>query len=484
PLHQALQSLLSGWCWQISEEKRGGIRGLYLQVEESAEEQPSAGVAAGERQEHSRHPHAHHHLHGHRHEHHHEYHHVHHDEQHHECHHAHHDAHHQEYHHAHHPVPYNVQEHAPGHSGHAAPVHPLQHPLLHTPLPHGHPDARLSTHSAPHVHRSLPTILALIGQSALPQPVKELSSTMFSRLAEAEAAVHGCALNEVHFHEVGAVDAIVDICGAAYAYWALGVTECTASAVAPGSGFVECAHGRLPLPGPAVAELLRRFAVPLRPDKVLGELITPTGAVILVTLAQRFGCSPLTRIDRIGHGLGSREIAGQANMLRLLAQESRAGDQEEVFPLLQDRISQLTTHIDDMNPEWYGHLSEQLWQAGIVDLTLTPMTMKKGRPGIRLEVLVAEEKAKAVAALLLRHSSALGVRVQSLSRWLLPRTLREVVTPWGSVRIKEAAGVGKVEYADLLQLAQAQNWSMAEAQQKITPWLYPAELSVQSMEGL
>jgi uncharacterized protein (DUF111 family) len=195
-------------------------------------------------------------------------------------------------------------------------------------------------------------------------------------------------------------------------------------------------------------------------------LVTPTGAAILVTLAQSYGPVPLTRIDRIGHGLGSREIAGRANLLRLLAQ-----DDLEEGPLLRDTVTMLTTHIDDMNPEWYGGLSEQLWQAGVLDVALTAITMKQGRPGVCLEVMVAEEKAEGVAALLLQHSTALGVRMQSVPRVLLPRRIREVESPWGRVRVKEAAGVGKVEYADVWAMAQREGCSLPQMQQRLWSWL-------------
>ncbi|MBF0183271.1 MAG: nickel pincer cofactor biosynthesis protein LarC [Magnetococcales bacterium] len=371
PLQQALQSVLQGWRWTITPGRRGGLRGLHLEVHEES---------------------------------------------------------HQE---------------ADGHG-------------------HDHP-----THHHHHPHRHLGEILALVDHSALPEPVKQLAATIFRRLAEAEAVVHGIEIAEVHFHEVGAVDAIIDICGAAYACWALGVSSCSASALATGSGFVDCAHGRLPIPAPAVAELLRRYRVPLLADPVNGELVTPTGAAILVTLAERYGACPLTRIDRVGQGLGSREIAGRANLLRLLAQE----EEENEATLLREWVTVLTTHIDDMNPEWYGALSDHLWQAGVLDVALLPITMKKGRPGVRLEVMAETEQAERVAALILHHSTALGVRLTPTERLILPRRLREITTPWGMVRVKEAGERCKIEYADLLAVAEGQGWSLLQAQERLLPYL-------------
>ena len=321
-----------------------------------------------------------------------------------------------------------------------------------------------------HHHRHLQTILALIQQAELPDPVKQLAGTIFTNLATAEAQVHGIPVEEVHFHEVGALDAIIDICGAAWAVWQLGITQVTASPVATGSGWITCQHGRLPVPAPAVAELLRTHGVPIQPSAVKGELTTPTGAAILVTLVNRFAPSPLTRIDRIGYGLGQREWPGHPNVLRILAQEEESAPSEWI----REPVVVLSTHLDDMNPEWYGPLWNRLREAGALDVALLPMTMKKGRPGVRLEVVAHPEQETTLARMILSHTTALGVRLDRMERLILPRTQKKVTTPWGVIRAKEAGGVWRLEHDDLEQLARNQSWSLLQAQQQVAPFLSAA----------
>ncbi|MBF0126873.1 MAG: nickel pincer cofactor biosynthesis protein LarC [Magnetococcales bacterium] len=323
-----------------------------------------------------------------------------------------------------------------------------------------------------HAHRHLAPILAMIHASELPEPVKQRADAIFTKLAEAEAAVHGVSVEEVHFHEVGAMDAILDICGAAFAVWKLGVTQVSASPVPTGSGYVNGAHGRLPVPVPAVVELLRRHHAPLRPDAVEAELVTPTGAAILVTLVDRYGPLELTRVDRVGCGLGSRELHGRGNLLRILVQEETLPLPPETGSgLLRDRVVVLSCHVDDMNPEWYGPLWEHLMGAGALDMALLPMTMKKGRPGVRIEVVAHPGREEALARLMLTHTTSLGVRMDVMERFVLPRTEKILKTPWGTVRVKEAAGIWRLEHDDLEQLARRQGWSLPETQQNLAPML-------------
>ncbi|MEO5331852.1 MAG: nickel pincer cofactor biosynthesis protein LarC [Magnetococcus sp. YQC-5] len=324
-----------------------------------------------------------------------------------------------------------------------------------------------------HSHRHLAPILAMIYTSGLPEPVKKQADAIFTKLAEAEAVVHGVDVEEVHFHEVGATDAIIDICGAAFAVWKLGITQVTSSSVPTGSGYVNSAHGRLPIPAPAVAEMLRSHRVPLRPDAVEAELVTPTGAAILVTLAQRFVPMELSRIDRVGYGLGTRELSGRSNLLRILAQEE-AESLDTFSPnasLQRERVAVLSCHVDDMNPEWYGPLWDRLLGAGALDVALIPMTMKKGRPGVRIEVVGRPGEETALARIILTHTTTLGVRLALMDRFVLPRKERVLKTPWGTIRIKEAGGVWRMEHDDLAQLAHRQNWSLLETQQHLTPYL-------------
>ncbi|MEO5355512.1 MAG: LarC family nickel insertion protein, partial [Magnetococcus sp. XQGC-1] len=250
-----------------------------------------------------------------------------------------------------------------------------------------------------------------------------------------------------------------------------GIKRITASPVPMGSGEVVCAHGRLPVPAPAVAELLRRHRVPIRPDSGEGELVTPTGAAILVTLVDAFTPAELTRIDRIGHGLGSREVPGRANLLRILAQEEEPAAAESV---LREEVVVLSSHLDDMNPEWYGPLWERLLQGGALDVALIPMTMKKGRPGVRLEVVAHPGQGEALARMVLTHTTALGVRLAPMERRLLPRSQQRVPTPWGELRAKVADGVWRLEHDDLEQLAKRQGWSLLQAQQQVAPFLATA----------
>ena len=330
-----------------------------------------------------------------------------------------------------------------------------------------------------HHHRHLHDILEIINNSDMPEPVKKLAGAIFTNLAEAEAHVHGISVDEVHFHEVGALDAIIDICGAAFAVWYFGITHVTASPVPTGSGFVTCQHGRLPVPAPAVAELLRKHQVPINPDPVKAELVTPTGAAILVTLVNAFGPSCLSRFDRIGYGLGTQEIPGRSNVLRILAQDT---DGDATIPEVQEQVIVLSSHLDDMNPEWYGPLWNRLLEAGALDVALIPMTMKKGRPGVRIEVVAHPGQETVLAQMLLSHTTALGVRMARMDRLILPRTQRNVTTPWGVIRAKEAGGIWRLEHDDLEQLARSHSWTLPQAQQQVAPFLSTAinEVTVHS----
>lgn len=298
--------------------------------------------------------------------------------------------------------------------------------------------------------RGLTEIEALIRASPLPTEVKETSVEVFRRLAEAEARVHGITPERVHFHEVGGVDAIVDIVGAVVGLRLLGVEAVYASALPLGHGFVDCAHGRLPLPAPATLELLR--GVPVRSQDVEGELVTPTGAAILTTLAKGFGPFPPMTVERIGYGAGQRDFPFP-NLLRLLVGSTSAG--------LDARLETLTlleANIDDLNPEFYGHLMERLFTAGALDVYLTPVQMKKNRPGVLLSVACPPAKAEALAALVFAETTTIGLRRQEVQRWALARERVEVETPYGSVGVKVARLGGKVmtaspEYEDCRRLA-------------------------------
>ncbi|MEO5366409.1 MAG: LarC family nickel insertion protein, partial [Magnetococcus sp. WYHC-3] len=296
--------------------------------------------------------------------------------------------------------------------------------------------------------------------AGMPWPARPrtLARSLFRALAEAEGAVHGVPPEEIHFHEVGAVDALVDLCGAAWAVELLDLTSLRATPPQVGSGQVACAHGLMPVPAPATAELLRRWAIPLRADPLPGELLTPTGAALLSQLVDGYGPLCLGRIDGIGVGFGQRTLADRPNAVRLLVERSPAAP-----GLLHDEVCVLTTHVDDMNPEWYGDLWQAAFAAGAVDMALIPITMKKGRPATRIELIGPPRREAELASLLLTRTTSLGVRTSRVGRWLLPREQRRASTPWGSVGVIWADGVPRLEHDDLLALARSQGWSLHRA---------------------
>src|SRR5215216_1969357 len=299
------------------------------------------------------------------------------------------------------------------------------------------------------------TIRLLLEDSALPPPVRDAALTIFAALAAAEAEAHGQPVEQVHFHEVGGVDAIVDIVGACAALHALGIEHIASHPVAVGSGWVRSDHGLLPVPAPATAILLAQKAVPVQPDPPgdpqVAELLTPTGAAILGALAS--WNVPLCVPDSLGYGFGTRELPWP-NALRLWVGEtslSGAADSEEFL---------LETNIDDMNPQFYEPLSERLFAAGALDVWLTAATMKKGRPATVVSALVPADRRDEVERVLFVESTTIGVRATPVSRTRAPRRFETVTTRWGDVRLKLRGWDGRVigampEYDDCLRLSRA-----------------------------
>lgn len=275
--------------------------------------------------------------------------------------------------------------------------------------------------------RHLRKVRELICGSGLGRRVEELSVRVFERLAAAEAKVHGVCVERVHFHEVGAVDALVDIVGAAICLESLGWPRVIGSAVELGAGFVDCAHGRLPVPAPATLELLR--GVPSRRGGVPYEATTPTGAAILTALAERFEPNVGMIPRRVGHGVGSREGA-VPNLLRVVLGDPLPGRLEE--------LSLLECGIDDMSPELYPYLLERLLAVGARDAWIAPLVMKKGRAGILVSVLCDGRNEEAMTSLLFRETTTLGVRRSGVSRTALERSIRSLHTPYGPVPVKVA----------------------------------------------
>ena len=295
--------------------------------------------------------------------------------------------------------------------------------------------------------RNLRGIRTLIETADLPAIVREQAVATFTRLAEAEARVHGVPIEQVHFHEVGGLDAIVDIVGAAAGLHALGIERLYASAVPLGDGWVNTAHGRLPLPAPATLELLAAVHAPTRPAPGSGELVTPTGAALLTQLATFE--QPEMRLLRIGLGAGQHERAWP-NVARLWLGE----------PLADGPMVLLETNIDDMNPQLYAAASEKLFAADARDVWLTPIQMKKNRPGVLLSVLASAALEQTLADIILRETTTLGVRVQPVQRHEAWREIRPIETPYGTVNVKlkrmgdEWLGA-MPEYDDCKRLAEA-----------------------------
>lgn len=286
-------------------------------------------------------------------------------------------------------------------------------------------------HPPQHGHRHLHQIGSLIEQSGLTDRQKRTAVKIFTRLAEAEAKVHGTCVEKVHFHEVGAVDSIADICGVAVGMDLLGMERLMASPVPVGGGWVCMEHGRVPVPAPATAELLR--GIPLADSEVACELTTPTGAAILATLVDQFGPLPAMRIEAIGYGAGSRDLEEQPNLLRLFVGTA-------VEPVLADAVWMLETNLDDTSGEWIGYCMARLLEAGALDVYTTAIQMKKNRPGVKLSVLCRSGDLEQMESILFQETTTLGVRRWPVSRHLLPRSAHTVQTPWGAIHGKVGWG--------------------------------------------
>ncbi|MBI4575750.1 MAG: nickel pincer cofactor biosynthesis protein LarC [Planctomycetes bacterium] len=309
----------------------------------------------------------------------------------------------------------------------------------------------------------LAEVEAILDASALRSPVRERARCVFRRLAAAEATVHGVGVEEVHFHEVGALDAIIDVVGTVAGFALLGVEELFASPVPLGRGTVGTAHGPLPVPAPATAELLRGFPVEAGPCE--GELTTPTGAALLTTLASAFGPIPAMTLRAVGYGAGSAE-RDFPNVVRLLV-----GDAPEPAPAAAgvDRVRVLEFAVDDATGQALGHLLERCLEAGALDVYATGVTMKKSRPGVHVTILAPEDRADAVARVVFRETSTLGLRERWEVRRILERETVAVATPYGEVRLKLGRLTGETvtaspEYEDCRRLAAAAGVPLKEVQ--------------------
>ena len=295
------------------------------------------------------------------------------------------------------------------------------------------------------IARTYKSIKQLIEKSKITPPIKENSLAVFKRLAQVEGKIHGMELEDVHFHEVGAVDSIVDIVGTAIGIDHFQPTKIFSSELPMGRGFVQCQHGRLPLPAPATLEILKGF--PIRSIEVEGELVTPTGAAIVAALNSGIGSMPDMKVSQIGYGMGRKEFPDRPNLLRLVL-----GEATRAYPV--DQVVVLEANIDDMNPEFYDYLMDRLFEKGALDVSLSPLLMKKNRPGTLLRVIVQEQDTESLSEIILRESTTLGVRSYEVHRKKLPREVREVETKYGKVRVK---GSGEMrfqpEYEDCKRIA-------------------------------
>ena len=316
--------------------------------------------------------------------------------------------------------------------------------------------------------RSHHEIQKIIRGSALAEGVKEISLTLFQTLAGVEARIHGTKPEKVHFHEIGALDSIVDLVGVAVAKEYFRPDRILASALPLGQGFVDCAHGRLPLPAPATLELLRDIPVTSFPAEE--ETVTPTGAVIIRVLAQGFNGYPRMKIERIGYGAGTRESrSGIPNLLRIVWGQ-------EAPDWRAESVCQMESTVDDMNPEIYAGLREELEAAGALEVYFSPVQAKKDRPGVLVRVICEEKSRERVAEAFFRGSSTSGVRFQRMERYCLPRSQEVYQTPWGPVRVKRVEGKGREpwrhpEYEDLKTIAKKEKVTLFAAERMVKEFL-------------
>ncbi|HLI29807.1 MAG TPA: nickel pincer cofactor biosynthesis protein LarC [Terriglobia bacterium] len=312
-------------------------------------------------------------------------------------------------------------------------------------------------------HRHLSHIEKLLGESGLSAVVREKALAVFRRLGEAEARLHAQPIEKVHFHEVGAVDAILDIAGTCAGLELLGISEMWCSPLNVGGGSVKAAHGTLPVPAPATAELLR--GIPVYSSGIEAELVTPTGAALVSTLAAHFGPLPPMKIESIGYGAGAQDFPGHPNLARLMVGEK--AEQSTPSATTDETIAVIQANVDDMSPQLFAYFMEQALAAGALDASCSPAQMKKNRPGLELTVLCAPENVERLAQVVFEQTTTLGLRIQEARRMVLERETISVETLYGTVRMKVARRNGRVmnvapEYEDCQRLADEKSVPLKE----------------------
>lgn len=323
---------------------------------------------------------------------------------------------------------------------------------------HHHDHDHTHDHAHSHHHASLPDISHMISHLELPETVKAQAQEIYASIAEAESRAHGKPVSEIHFHEVGTLDAVADVVGVCLLLHQLEISEIIASPVHVGAGHVHCAHGVLPVPAPATATLLT--GIPTYGGDVEGELCTPTGAALLRYFAKSFGSMPEMAVEKIGYGVGTKEFS-RANMLRAML-----GTRTEASVPDMEEIAELSCNIDDMTAEDVSAAAELLREAGALEVYTVPVTMKKSRPGVVFTCICRREDRVAMAELMFRHLSTLGIRENLISRYVLAREIETRQTELGTVRVKISRGFGvekeKPELEDLLAIARETGLSLRE----------------------
>jgi uncharacterized protein (TIGR00299 family) protein len=319
-----------------------------------------------------------------------------------------------------------------------------------------------------HNHRHLADLLKIINDSQLTSSVKERAGRVFSLLAEAESEVHNVPVEKIHFHEVGALDAIIDIVGACIGFELLGIERFVCSPLHVGSGTVEIAHGRFPVPPPAVLSLLR--GAPIYSTEVKGELVTPTGAAIIKAVAKEFGPLPPMLVTGVGYGAGAREYNDFPNALRVVVGETAAVETSDRPVKNVERLVMLETNIDDMSPQMFGYVMDKAFELGALDCYFTPVQMKKNRPGTLVSILCKPARQATLCEMLLVETTTLGVRSYEVERVALQRAIVTVETPYGAIDIKEASIDGRLlrampEYEQCRRAAQEAGVTLREVEQ-------------------
>lgn len=343
--------------------------------------------------------------------------------------------------------------HAHGHDHEHGHEHTHDHEHIHD---HEHSHGHEHGHGHHH-HAGMGDIRHILSHLDIPQPVRQDAEAVYQLIAQAESHAHGRPVEEIHFHEVGTLDAVTDVVAVCWLLHDLAPEQIVASPVHVGCGQVRCAHGILPVPAPATAYILQ--GVPTYGGSVQGELCTPTGAALLKHFVQRFGSSPVMRVEKTGYGMGKKDFEA-ANCVRAMLGQT----QEE-----STTIAQLACNLDDMTPEALGFAQERLWEAGALDVTTAPIGMKKNRPGVQLTCLCRLEDREKLVSVLFAHTTTLGVRESLCTRYTLARSQRTVETEHGPVRVKEARGWGvtreKPEYEDVANIAREQGLTLDQVKE-------------------